>query len=209
MKLLNPPTELQVGWSHTIAAERETTAALSRVPRIANFFLFDTLSGGAGFATQVGQHIERLLALAQDILDHCPEQCERSCYRCLRTYANRIQHHHLDRRLAGTLLRAIIAGYAPAALSVEQQARQLEALCQYLELVGNNNCQLEGVMQGMKVPLLLTLGRETSAIGSYPVQQDRHLAAHPLDRLPIKQVQLFSDYELAHNLPRVAQSLLR
>lgn len=202
-------TELQVGWSHTIAAEREATAALSAVPRIANFFLFDTLSGGAGFATQVGQHIEQLLKLAQDILDDCPEQCELSCYRCLRTYFNRIQHHHLDRRLAGTLLRAIIEGHAPLTLSVEQQARQLEALCQYLELIGNNNCQLESVVQGVKVPMLLKSGYETYAIGTYPVQQERPWVTHPLNKLPVKQVRLFSDYELAHNLPQVAHSLLR
>jgi hypothetical protein len=33
-------------------------------------------------------------------------------------------------------------------------------------------------------------------------------AKHPLNALPDRQVRLFSDYELAHDLPKVAQALL-
>jgi len=56
--------------------------------------------------------------------------------------------------------------------------------------------------------MLLKLRYETYAIGTYPVQQERQLVTHSLDRLPAKQVRLFSDYELAHDLPKVAQLLL-
>jgi len=195
-----------VGWSYTVAASRSDTAH-STLPRMADFFLFDTLSGGAGYATQIGQHLESLLSLTQDILTDCPDHCERSCYRCLRTYVNRILHSHLDRRLGGTLLQAIISGYAPVTPTVEQQAMQLEMLRQFLELAGVA-CEREGMLREIKVPLLAKTGYETYAIGSYPVQQERQMLKHPLEILPGRQVRLFSDYELAHNLPHVARSLL-
>jgi ATP-dependent helicase YprA (DUF1998 family) len=206
-RLLDVATsELQVGWSYTVAAPGTSDTPLIP-PRMADFFLFDTLAGGAGYATQIGQHIESLLSLTQDILTDCPDQCERSCYRCLRTYANRILHNHLDRHLAGTLLQAIISGYAPVTPSIEQQTRQLDALRQFLDLVGVE-CQRSGVLQGVNVPMLVKMAYQTYAVGTYPVQQERKLVKHPLDVLPARQVRLFSDYELAHNLPNVAQSLL-
>ncbi len=197
-------SELQVGWNYTIAAPGSPPP-----PRMADFFLFDTLSGGAGYATQVGQHIDTLLSQAQYILDTCPEQCERSCYRCLRTYTNRIIHQRLDRRLAGTLLRAIVSGKAPDTLPLAQQAQQLDLLRQFLELTGGGvECQRESVQHGISVPLLLRTSQGSSAIGVYPVQQNRQVIQHPLDALPKSQVQLFSDYELMHNLPNIAQLLL-
>ena len=206
-RLLDVATsELEVGWSYTVAA-LENGNVQPAIPRMADFFLFDTPSGGAGYATQVGQYMERLLTLTQDILGSCPEQCERSCYRCLRTYTNRIIHHHLNRQLAGTLLLAIITGHAPAPFSIEQQNIQLDMLYQFLELA-NVHCQREGLLQGVKVPLLIQSGYEQIAVGTYPVQQERELMRHPLDVLPSRKVRLFSDYELTHNLPGAAQSLL-
>ncbi len=199
-------SDLQVGWSYTVAAPG-ANAAQRVPPRMADFFVFDTLSGGAGYATQVGQHIESLVSRTQDILTNCPEQCERSCYRCLRTYTNRILHPHLNRHLGGILLRSILKGQAPARLSVEQQAAQLEMLRQFLELAGIP-CECDGVLHGIQVPLLVKAMRGTYAVGTYPIQQELPKATHPLNGLPERQVRLFSDYELAHDLPRIAQSLL-
>lgn len=198
------PSELQVGWSYTVAAPN--TSHLTP-PRMADFFLFDTLSGGAGYATQVGRYVEQLLKEAQYILDTCPERCERSCYRCLRNYANRIQHHHLDRRLAGTLLRAIISGEPPASFSVAQQAGQLAMLQQFLELSGEVTCECTANVQGQIIPLLVKTDYGSYAIGTYPVQQDRDITGHPLDVIKTRPVRLFSDYELTHNLPDVAGKL--
>lgn len=197
------PSELQVGWSYTMSA-----TASAHSPRMADFFLFDTLSGGAGFATQVGQHVEALLKEAQQMLDTCPEECEQSCYRCLRTYTNRIIHQRLDRHLAGKLLRAIVSGKAPQSFSVAQQADQLEMLRQFLELSGGVQCQRESVLHGIPVPLTIRTSRGNYAIGTYPVQQNRQVVSHPLDGLPTHQARVFSDYELTHHLPIIAQSLL-
>jgi len=199
-------SDLQVGWSYTVAAPG-ANAAQRVPPRMADFFVFDTLSGGAGYATQVGQHIELLLSRTQNILTSCPEQCERSCYRCLRTYTNRILHSHLDRHLSGMLLRSILNGQAPATLSIAQQTAQLDMLRQFLELAGLP-CECGGMLHGIQVPLLVKAMRGTYAVGTYPIQQELPEVKHPLNALPERQVRLFSDYELAHDLPKVAQALL-
>ena len=195
--------ELQAGWSYTIAVSQMLSALPEDRPVI-YFFLFDTLSGGAGYATQVGTYVDELLIESQRMLDHCPEQCERSCYRCLRTYYNRIHHHLLDRRLAGRLLHAIVSGQPPEISPVAQQAAQLEMLQRYLELAGVL-CQREEQWREGTVPLLL---EGKLAVGVYPVQQDRQGMGHPLDALPASQVRLLSDYALAHELPHIAESLL-
>jgi len=200
-------TELQVGWSYTIASSSYETGQLHS-PRMVDFFLFDTLSGGAGFATQVGQHVDALLEHAQRILDNCPDQCEQSCYRCLRSYSNRILHPRLDRHLAGTLLQTIINGKPPATATIAQQAKQLHMLCQFLELSGNVRCHQRVQLHNIDVPVLVESEQGTYALGTYPVQQMHQVVGHPLDRLPKHQVQLFSDYELRHSLPAIAQQFL-
>lgn len=186
------------------------TDLLEELPRMVDFFLYDTLSGGAGYATQVSRVMNELLKETLHILDACPEQCERSCYRCIRTYANRILHPKLDRKLAGVLLRAIISGQPPQSLTVYEQARQLEMLRQFLDLSGGVECQTERMHQGVLVPLMVKTFRGIYAIGSYPVLQDRQAQTvrPPLDMLSTNQIRLYSDYELAHNLPGVAQSFL-
>lgn len=195
-------SELQAGWSYTIAAQQDAASE-----RVAYLFLFDTLSGGAGYATQAGQYMEQLLQETQALLDDCPDQCEQSCYRCLRTYHNRMQHQRLDRKLAGTLLRAIVSGRAPEEFSLAQQMSQLQMLQAYLQL-NDVACQSSAAIQGVIVPLLVKAHRQTLVVGAYPVQQDRQNTRHSLDALSPSQVRLFSDYDLAHNLPQLAHTLL-
>ncbi len=53
-------TELQAGWSYSIAAQSDAFGG-GTTDRVAYLFLFDTLSGGAGYATQAGQHMKQLM----------------------------------------------------------------------------------------------------------------------------------------------------
>ena len=207
-RLLDVSTsELQTGWTYTVTAQENTSTPISTKPT-AYFFLFDTFSGGAGYATQIGVYIDQLLQKTQDILDNCPGQCEQSCYRCLRTYQNRLFHHHFDRHLAGTLLHAIVSGQIPGALSIARQRENLVMLRHYLDLTGQVECLDGKTVRGVEVPLLIKAAQQTLALGVYPIQQDRKAVKHALDALPKNQVRLFSDYELAHNLPSLAHTLL-
>ena len=79
----------------------------------AEIYLYDTLPGGAGFARRVGELGLAVFEEALHILEECPEICDRSCYRCLRSYKNKFEHDLLDRHLGASLLRYLIYGSNP------------------------------------------------------------------------------------------------
>jgi hypothetical protein len=76
-------------------------------------FIYDTLSGGAGFSTQLATRAAALFDLTLKILSKCPECCDASCYRCLRSFRNKLDHRFLDRKLGEQLLRAALQGGYP------------------------------------------------------------------------------------------------
>ena len=84
-----------------------------REGREAEIYLYDTLSGGAGFARRVGELGITVFEEALRILETCPESCDRSCYRCLRSYKNKFEHDLLDRHIGASLLRFVIDGSTP------------------------------------------------------------------------------------------------
>ena len=84
-----------------------------REGREAEIYLYDTLPGGAGFAERVGRLGSTVFEEALRILEGCPEACDRSCYRCLRSYKNKFEHDLLDRHLGAGLLRYLIYGDFP------------------------------------------------------------------------------------------------
>jgi ATP-dependent helicase YprA (DUF1998 family) len=79
----------------------------------AEIFLYDTLPGGAGFASQLVDRGAELLQLALKLVETCPENCDASCYRCLRSFKNKFEHRLLDRHVAAELLKFLITGALP------------------------------------------------------------------------------------------------
>jgi ATP-dependent helicase YprA (DUF1998 family) len=78
---------------------------------VARAFFADSLENGAGYATHLGQedNLRRPLASAADLVDRMAEDdhaddCDSSCYDCLREYWNQRHHAILDWRLAADLL---------------------------------------------------------------------------------------------------------
>ncbi len=79
----------------------------------AEIFLYDTLPGGAGFASQfAGQGLE-LYQRALYLMKTCPEDCDASCYRCLRSFKNKFEHSLLDRHVGAELLEYLLNGEQP------------------------------------------------------------------------------------------------
>lgn len=68
--------------------------------------LFDNVSGGAGHVKRIRDEIPHVIAAALEIVN-C--ECETSCYRCLREYANQWEHHLLNRKEVAKFLRALDA----------------------------------------------------------------------------------------------------
>ncbi|HNP15639.1 MAG TPA: DUF1998 domain-containing protein, partial [Terrimesophilobacter sp.] len=90
-------------------------------------YIYDTLPGGAGFAKRVGDIGLPIFEDALKLLDVCPENCDRSCYRCLRSYKNKFEHDLLDRHLGASLLRFVLSNAAPT-LGAERVARSINLL---------------------------------------------------------------------------------
>ncbi len=95
------------------AEYRPALTTAGREGREAEIYLYDTLPGGAGFAQRVGQFGLSVFEDALRLLEECPENCDRSCYRCLRSYKNKFEHDLLDRQLGASLLRFLILGNYP------------------------------------------------------------------------------------------------
>lgn len=94
----------------------------------AEIYLYDKLPGGAGFVRQAGALGAKLFTEALDILENCPENCDSSCYRCLRSYKNKFEHHLLDRHSAARLARYLLYGTIPT-LDGPRSERLNDLLC--------------------------------------------------------------------------------
>lgn len=184
----------------------------------AEVYLYDTLAGGAGFARRIGDLGHIVLEDAIELLEHCPAGCDRSCYRCLRRFTNRFEHDLLDRHLAASLLRYLVAGDEPVLISsrVNQAADALYAdLCRQglddVEFERHALLDLPGI-GGIEAPILVRWRGRQLIIGIHaPLTPD-----HPADE-QLRQakeygaavpVLLIDEIVIWRNLPRASQQVL-
>ncbi len=78
--------------------------ALPLGPDQCNIFLYDQMIGGSGLLNQIIERWEEIITASKELLQVCPNACAKSCYSCMRTYRNRINHGLLDRQRAVELL---------------------------------------------------------------------------------------------------------
>ena len=105
---------LELEFRELQAEYRPALTSEGRHGREAELYLYDTLPGGAGFVRRVGDLKSVVFEDALLILTKCPENCDRSCYRCLRSYKNKFEHDLLDRHLGASLLRYLLYGNYPS-----------------------------------------------------------------------------------------------
>jgi len=98
----------------------------------AEIYIYDTLPGGAGFARRVGDIGLPIFEDALKLLEECPDNCDRSCYCCLRSYKNKFEHDLLDRHLGASLLRFVLNNAAPT-LNPDRVARSTNLLFEDLD----------------------------------------------------------------------------
>ena len=172
-----------------------------------DIYLFDTLSGGAGYAEEAGEQLDAVLSTTAGILAACT--CESSCQECLRHYGNRIHHERLDRSLASQLLTYVLDGNFPSTEDMDRQSAQLQSMQRMFELDGFTALR-NANHHGTDVPLLVHRGGPVRAVGTYPGLLDPNASEfdHPLtalDGTPNTSVSLVSDYRLTRNLPGAYQ----
>ena len=172
----------------------------------AEIYMFDTLSGGAGYSERVGDAMDELLRDYVRKVLSCDgvhgEGCDRSCYRCLRHYYNQIYHPRLDRHLALDLLDLIIDGKIPSDDLLKVQKSKLHGLKVMLELDGIST-EVGASIDGIKVPLLAKYkGRRVAVCVTHALvaEQFRSGLVDEMDgaSVPIRPL---NAYQLSRNLP--------
>lgn len=146
----------------------------------AEIFLYDTLPGGAGFSTQAARLGVALFQRASDLLKGCPEQCDSSCYRCLRSFKNKIEHHLLDRHVGSELVEYLLSGKIPE-FNAERVVVSANLLVTDLQRQQMNHVQFERdvtvTLAGgdeVSIPILCTAasGRALAIFISAPLMED-------------------------------------
>jgi ATP-dependent helicase YprA (DUF1998 family) len=118
-------------------------------------YLADTLENGAGYATHIGRpdHFASVMEEARGFLDGLgmpthADNCDSSCYDCLRDYYNMAYHPLLDWRLADDLL-GLIAG---TGLDIERAAVRERTLAEgFAEDFGGEAVALDGGVSAVKL----------------------------------------------------------
>jgi hypothetical protein len=191
------PGELSAGFRFRSGNENATT--------VAEIFLYDTSSGGAGYAAEAGANLSAVLGMTEKLLAECSKNCQRSCDQCLRHYGNRFLHTRLDRRLARDLLRYALTGAAPAINDKTDQAATLAPLAQYLRLEGWTIHSPGASPLKVEDP-----SGKRVLLGTYPAllaREDAELA-HSLTSQASDATVLLPDYLIEQDLPSAYQALV-
>lgn len=201
------------------AEYRPALTAAGREGREAEIYLYDTLPGGAGFARRVGDLGLQVFEAALSLLEDCPERCDRSCYRCLRSYKNKFEHDLLDRQLGASLLRYLLRGEPPQ-LDAERLERSTRLLFEDLLRQGLDGIALEWRsivqlpgLQPVEAPILARLqdGREVviALHGPLTPGDPPNEGLHELKEFGAGVVvQLVDELVVRRNLPSATRDLI-
>lgn len=184
----------------------------------AEIYLYDTLPGGAGFTRRVGELGVGVYERALELLEGCPEHCDESCYRCLRSFRNRFDHGMMDRHVGASLLRYLLYGTEPQ-LEQSRLERSARRLFEDLRLLGEADVEFERnvavTVPGIgtvTAPILATKNGRQFIVGvsgpltpnraSDPVLQD---AKENQVGVPVR---LVDDLVIGRHLPNASRSVL-
>lgn len=135
-------SRLELESSELQAEYRPALTSAGRGGKEAEIYIYDTLPGGAGFARRMGEIGLPVFEDALNILENCPDNCDRSCYRCLRSYKNKFEHDLLDRQVGACLLRFALSGKTPT-LDSNRVEHSTDLLFHDLERHGIDGLRLE------------------------------------------------------------------
>ena len=168
-----------------------------------DIYLYDTLSGGAGYAELAGQYLEGILRDVLRLLENCPANCDRSCESCLSHYHNQHLRDRLDRFVGAQLLRYGMSGEIPPEAPLQAQAANLDGLARLLQLDGFQ-CTPMASVGGQTLPLMVEKDGARALVGVQSALLTPNWNGHSLQRLlgrgRVKGTVL-NDYILRRNLP--------
>ncbi len=186
----------------------------------AEIYLYDTLPGGAGFSPHLGEFGLELFNRALRILENCSDHCDRSCYRCLRSYKNKFEHDRLDRQLGADLLNYLINAREPnlqstrTDLSTNRLYNDLQRQgLSGVELHRNETVDIAGIGV-VRAPILISTHDNTQLIVavSHPLTPQRlndPQLQDVLDNSGTIQVFPANEITVTRHLPSVTTEIMR
>jgi Domain of unknown function (DUF1998) len=184
----------------------------------AEVFLYDTLPGGAGFSSQLVERGKELLGRALQLVKECPENCDASCYRCLRSFKNKFEHGLLDRHVGAELLEYLITGTLPE-FDAGRLKNSTNLLYRDLERQGNDRVRFESNVTikvqdlgDITIPILATKENgERIVIALSGASTNDHPAAASIralrDNAPDMQVLAINELVVRGNLPAATRTV--
>jgi hypothetical protein len=173
---------------------------------LAEVYLFDTLSGGAGYSSWVGGELLEVLVDVHALLTSCT--CERACYNCLRNYGNQFVHTQLDRELGLRVLDYALSGHVPPMDNIVRQLELLSPLQRFLQL--SRVTVLAGSNGG--IPLIVERNGQRFALGTaHGLFGNAAMVNHPLHasaRQAGIPALIINEHLLTRNLPAVHRDIL-
>jgi ATP-dependent helicase YprA (DUF1998 family) len=209
---------LELEASEVQAEYRPALTKLGKTGRQVEIYLYDTLPGGAGFSRQIGNLGLAVFEKALSILENCPDGCDRSCYRCLRSYKNKFEHDLLDRKVGRVLLKYLLTGTLPE-WDPERVSASLDLLYNDLErqnvdgivLKRNGNIAVPGV-GSIVAPILITAkdgsNRIIDVTGALTPDQPCQPALRELQDYSPIPIHTVEELVVRRNLPRATSDLL-
>lgn len=184
----------------------------------AEIYVYDTLAGGAGFSRRVADVAPVVFEDTLHLLESCPADCDRSCYRCLRSFKNRFEHDLLDRHLGASLLRYLLRDEAPV-LDKSRLEAAADKLCADLSRHGiegaefsrNARVDIPGIGT-VEAPILAAKSGHQVIVGIHgPLTPD-----HPTDEVLLNAkefgsaipVLLADEIVIARNLPHASRQVI-
>lgn len=161
-------------------------------------YLYDTLSGGAGYSQLAAKYFDEIILDALNVLEDC--NCDTSCTDCLDHFHNQHLKPLLDRKLAAALLRYAIYATIPSAGTLEEQAQQLTALASSLEL-DDCSCESFDALATNDVPLRVSRTGKDISIFVYSPLLPNPIEQH--EKLKGNDVYFVSQAAIRNDLPGV------
>lgn len=210
---------LEVEPGELMAEYRPALTANGKSGKEIEIFLYDTLPGGAGFASQMADRGLLLFQKALSVLKDCAENCDASCYRCLRSFKNKFEHRLLDRHVGVELLEYLISGQQPSFYpnrlksSTTLLLNDLRRRCDDTICFEAEATVIYGGGKNIKVPILAKSRGKSFVIAlSGPLTSGHPVDANLTDLRDNSteyRVILANELEVRGNLPWVSRKVLR
>ena len=158
--------KLEVDPREIAAGYRFSNSDLSVEGKEMEIFLYDTLSGGGGYSSSLYDSIEELFEETLKILTACPEECDSSCYKCLRSFSNKHNHKRFDRLLTASFLEYAMSNQyldldkERSNASIDILARDLKRQGRDWQINTNQSIESEILERNIDIPIVIKTNEE-------------------------------------------------